>query len=247
MLITSLDNKKIKLYNSLNDSKNRNINKMFLIEGEHLVKEALSIHNLVDILVLENYELDFDIPMEITYVTESIMKKLTRMPSIPKVIGVCKIIDNKDIKGNRVLVLDNIQDPGNLGTIIRSSVAFNIDTIVLSNDTVDLYNDKVIRSTQGLLFHINIIRRDLFDVIKELKNNNYDILGTNVNNGVELNKVKSNKYALLMGNEGNGLSTELQSMCDKNIYIPMNNNCESLNVAVATSIILYSLGCDNNE
>ena len=247
MLITSLDNKKIKLYNSLNDSKNRNINKMFLIEGEHLVKEALSIHNLVDILVLENYELDFDIPMEITYVTESIMKKLTRMPSIPKVIGVCKIIDNKDIKGNRVLVLDNIQDPGNLGTIIRSSVAFNIDTIVLSNDTVDLYNDKVIRSTQGLLFHINIIRRDLFDVIKELKNNNYDILGTNVNNGVTLNKVKSNKFALLMGNEGNGLNKELQSMCDKNIYIPMNNNCESLNVAVATSIILYSLGCDNNE
>jgi len=247
MLITSLDNKKIKLYNSLNDSKNRNINKMFLIEGEHLVKEALSIHNLVDILVLENYELDFDIPMEITYVTESIMKKLTRMPSIPKVIGVCKIIDNKDIKGNRVLVLDNIQDPGNLGTIIRSSVAFNIDTIVLSNDTVDIYNDKVIRSTQGLLFHINIIRRDLFDVIKELKNNNYDILGTNVNNGVTLNKVKSNKFALLMGNEGNGLNKELQSMCDKNIYIPMNNNCESLNVAVATSIILYSLGCDNNE
>ena len=247
MLITSLDNKKVKLYTSLNETKNRNINKLFLVMGEHLVKEAISVNNLVDIIVLENYELDFDIPMEITYVTESIMKKLTRMPSIPKIIGVCKIIDNKDIKGNRVLVLDNIQDPGNLGTIIRSSVAFNIDTIVLSNDTVDLYNDKVIRSTQGLLFHINIIRRDLFDVIKELKNNNYDILGTNVNNGVTLNKVKSNKFALLMGNEGNGLNKELQSMCDKNIYIPMNNNCESLNVAVATSIILYSLGCDNNE
>lgn len=247
MLITSLDNKKVKLYTSLNETKNRNINKLFLVMGEHLVKEAISVNNLVDIIVLENYELDFDIPMEITYVTESIMKKLTRMPSIPKVIGVCKIIDNKDIKGNRVLVLDNIQDPGNLGTIIRSSVAFNVDTIILSNDTVDLYNDKVIRSTQGLLFHINIIRRDLFDVIKELKNNNYDILGTNVNNGVTLNKVKSNKFALLMGNEGNGLNKELQSMCDKNIYIPMNNNCESLNVAVATSIILYSLGCDNNE
>ena len=241
MLITSLDNKKVKLYTSLNETKNRNINKLFLVMGEHLVKEAINVNNLIDILVLENYEIDFDVNMEITYVTESIMKKISKMPSIPKVIGVCKIIDNKDLTGNRILLLDNIQDPGNLGTIIRSSVAFNIDTIVLSNDTVDLYNDKVIRSTQGLLFHTNIIRRDLVEVINELKKDNYDILGTNVHNGTYLSEVKTNKYALLMGNEGQGLKEELQNMCDKNIYIPMNNNCESLNVAVATSIILYEL------
>ena len=247
MLITSLDNKKVKLYTSLNDSKSRNINKLFLVMGEHLVKEAIKVNNLVDIIVLENYEIDFDVNMEITYVTESIMKKLTRMPSIPKVVGICKIEDNNKLYGNHILLLDNIQDPGNLGTIIRSSVAFNVDTIVLSNDTVDLYNDKVIRSTQGLIFHTNIIRRDLVEVINELKKNNYDILGTNVHNGVSLSNIKTNKYALLMGNEGNGLKEELQNMCDKNIYIPMNNNCESLNVAVATSIILYSLGCDNNE
>ncbi len=241
MLITSLDNKKVKLYTSLNETKNRNVNKLFLVMGEHLVKEAISVNNLVDILVLENYELSFDVNMEITYVTESIMKKISRMPSIPKVIGVCKIIDNKELVGNRILLLDNIQDPGNLGTIIRSSVAFNIDTIVLSNDTVDLYNDKVIRSTQGLLFHTNIIRGDLIEVINELKKEGYDILGTNVHNGVELKDIKTNKYALLMGNEGQGLKEELQNMCDKNIYILMNNNCESLNVAVATSIILYEL------
>ena len=241
MLITSLDNKKIKLYASLNETKNRNINKLFLVMGEHLVREAININNLVDILVLDGYQLDFDVNMEITYVTESIMKKISKMPSIPKVIGVCKIIDNKELIGNRILLLDNIQDPGNLGTIIRSSVAFNIDTIVLSNDTVDLYNDKVIRSTQGLLFHTNIIRRDLIEVIKKLKKDNYDILGTNVHNGINLSEVKSCKFALLMGNEGQGLKEELQNLCDKNIYIPMNSNCESLNVAVATSIILYEL------
>ncbi len=241
MLITSLDNKKIKLYTSLNETKNRNINKLFLVMGEHLVKEAINVNNLVDILVLENCEIDFDVNMEITYVTESIMKKISRMPSIPKVIGVCKIMDNNNLSGNHLLLLDNIQDPGNLGTIIRSSVAFNIDTIVLSNDTVDLYNDKVIRSTQGLLFHTNIIRRDLVEVINELKEKEYDILGTNVHNGVNLSEVKTNKFALLMGNEGQGLKEELQNMCDKNIYIPMNSNCESLNVAVATSIILYEL------
>ena len=241
MLITSLDNKKVKLYTSLSESKNRNINKLFLVMGEHLVKEAISVNNLVDILVLENYELNFDIPMEVTYITEPIMKKISKMPSIPKVIGVCKILDNKEIKGNKILLLDNIQDPGNLGTIIRSSVAFNVDTIVLSNDTVDLYNDKVIRSTQGLLFHTNIIRNDLVEIINKLKKEGYDILGTNVHNGVELKDIKTNKYALLMGNEGQGLREELQNMCDKNIYIPMNKNCESLNVAVATSIILYEL------
>ena len=120
------------------------INKLFLVMGEHLVREAIKVNNLVDIIVLENYEIDFDVNIEITYVTESIMKKISKMPSIPKVIGVCKIIDNNELTGNRILLLDNIQDPGNLGTIIRSSVAFNIDTIVLSNDTVDLYNDKVI-------------------------------------------------------------------------------------------------------
>ena len=241
MLITSLDNKKVKLYTSLSESKNRNINKLFLVMGEHLVKEAISVNNLVDIIVLENYELSFDVKQEITYVTEPIMKKISKMPSIPKVIGVCKILDNKDIKGNKILLLDNIQDPGNLGTIIRSSVAFNVDTIVLSNDTVDLYNDKVIRSTQGLLFHANIIRSDLESIIIKLKKEGYDILGTNVHNGVELSNIKTNKYALLMGNEGQGLSPELQNMCDKNIYIPMNKDCESLNVAVATSIILYEL------
>jgi len=241
MLITSLDNKKVKLYTSLNETKNRNPNKLFLVMGEHLIREAISVNNLVDILVLENYEIDFDVNMEITYVTESIMKKISKMPSIPKVVGVCKIIDNNKLNGNRILLLDNIQDPGNLGTIIRSSVAFNIDTIVLSNDTVDLYNDKVIRSTQGLLFHTNIIRRDLVEVINELKEKGYDILGTNVHNGTNLSEIKTNKFALLMGNEGQGLKEELQNMCDKNIYIPMNNNCESLNVAVATSIILYEL------
>ena len=241
MLITSLDNKKVKLYTSLSESKNRNINRLFLVMGEHLVKEAISVNNLVDILVLENYELDFNPNIEITYVTEPIMKKISKMPSIPKVIGVCKILDNKEITGSKILLLDNIQDPGNLGTIIRSSVAFNVDTIVLSNDTVDLYNDKVIRSTQGLLFHTNIIRSDLVEIINNLKKEGYDILGTNVHNGVELKDIKTNKYALLMGNEGQGLREELQSMCDKNIYIPMNKDCESLNVAVATSIILYEL------
>ena len=243
MLIMSLDNKKIKLYTSLSDSKNRNSNKLFLIMGEHLVKEALSVNNLVDVLVLDGYELPFDVNVEITYVTENVMKKLTRMPSIPKVVGVCKILDNNEIKGNRILLLDNIQDPGNLGTIIRSSVAFNVDTIVLSDNCVDLYNSKVIRATQGMLFKQNIvIVENLEELIKELKEKNYTVYTTNVKNGKSLKTIeKKDKIAIIMGNEGSGVSEKLNSLSDEYLYIDMNKKCESLNVAVATSIILYEL------
>ena len=139
-------------------------------------------------------------------------------------------------------MLDNIQDPGNLGTIIRSSVAFNIDTLVLGSGCVDLYNPKVIRATQGLLFHQNIIERNLEELITELKKENYVILGTDVTNGKELKTLpKYDKYALIMGNEGHGIDPRINSLCDESIYIEMNNNCESLNVAVACSIILYQL------
>ena len=135
-----------------------------------------------------------------------------------------------------------MQDPGNLGTIIRSSVAFNISTVVLGNNCVDLYNSKVIRACQGMNFHINIIRRDLKDFITNIKKEDYYILGTNVNDGSDLKSISNlSKYAIIMGNEGNGVSKEIQDMCDRNIYIKMNDKCESLNVAVATSIILYEL------
>ncbi len=237
MIISSIDNDKIKKYSKLSKKKYRDSLGLYLVEGEHLVQEALKVGNVEEVFILEGSKLDYDG----TYVTLDVMKKLSSMDTPSNIVCVCRKNNNNDIIGKRLLLLDEVQDPGNLGTIIRSSVAFNIDTIVLSNDTVDLYNDKVIRSTQGLLFHLNIIRRDLVEVINELKEKGYDILGTNVHNGTNLSEIKTNKFALLMGNEGQGLKEELQSMCDKNIYIPMNNNCESLNVAVATSIILYEL------
>ena len=147
-----------------------------------------------------------------------------------------------DNLGSRILILDDIQDPGNLGTIIRSSVAFNISDIILSTNSVDLYNDKVIRSSEGMIYKINIIRTDLIKVIKKLKENNYLILGTNVRDGVDVKEVNSSRFALIMGNEGNGVKEEILNLCDKNLYIKMNKNCESLNLGVATGILLYELG-----
>ena len=145
----------------------------------------------------------------------------------------------KEIQGN-VCLLDNIQDPGNLGTIIRSAVAFDIKTIILSNDSVDLYNDKVIRASEGMLFHINIIRMDLKDAIKELKEKNYTIYGTDVIKGTTLKEIAfDDKTAITIGNEGQGMKEELKKLSDKMIHIPIN--CESLNAGVAASIIFYEV------
>ena len=239
MIITSLENNKIKKYLKLKNKKNRDEDKLFIVEGEHLVEEAIKNDLLFDLLVVENYECKIDFPY--TIVSNSIMKKLSDMESIPKVIGIVKMKESNNTFGNHILILDDIQDPGNLGTIIRSSVAFNVTDIILGLGCVDLYNDKVIRSTQGLMFNINIVRCDIKELILDLKNKGYLILGTNVNDGEDVSTIVTSKYALVMGNEGNGVKTEIQELCDKNIYIEMNDNCESLNVGVATSIILYEL------
>ena len=118
---------------------------------------------LREIYILDGYDNIYD-GIPVTYVSESVMKKISDMASISEYFGICsKKVENNI--GNRLLVLDDIQDPGNLGTIIRSAVAFNFDTIVLSTGTVDLYNPKVVRSTKGMIFNVNIITRDLDDRI----------------------------------------------------------------------------------
>ena len=161
------------------------------------------------------------------------------MASISEYFGICsKKVENNI--GNRLLVLDDIQDPGNLGTIIRSAVAFNFDTIVLSTGTVDLYNPKVVRSTKGMLFNVNIITRDLDKYLDELED--YVIYGTDVNDGVNIKEEDiPSKVAIVIGNEGRGISEEVRRHCSKFIYINMNDKCESLNAGVSASIIMYEV------
>ena len=239
MLYSSIDNKKIKDIKKLNQKKYREQNKLFLVEGENLVLEALKTGYLEYAIIEDGY--DFNINHNNIYVTDKVMKFISELEHNQHIMGVCKMIDNNSKLGNKVLILDDIQDPGNLGTIIRSSVAFSFDTIVLSKNTVDLYNDKVIRATQGLLFNINIITCDIIDFINEI-NSEYDIIGTRVDNGSDISVLEhKNKIALIMGNEGRGVSNEVLSLCNKFAHIKMNKNCESLNVGVAASIMLYEL------
>lgn len=239
MLYSSIDNQRIKDIKKLNQKKYRDQSNLFLVEGEHLVLEAYKNNYLENIILLENKE--FEIEKDNIYVTDKVMKYLSELDNYPSIMGLCKKINNK-VVGNKVLVLDNIQDPGNLGTIIRSAVAFNFDTIILSLDTVDLYNSKVIRASQGLLFDINIITCDIIYKLKELKELGYQIIGTKVLNGTDVKSIeKSDKFVLIMGNEGNGISDEVSSLCDTYAHIKMNEACESLNVGVACSIMMYEL------
>ena len=240
MYITSINNEYIKEISKLNEKKYRDKSNKYLIEGLHLVTEALKYDIIDTIIIREDFSYETNIKHII--VSNEVMKKLSDNPSIPKIMAV---VNKKEstIKGNKILLLDRLQDPGNLGTIIRSAVAFNFDTIILSNDTVDLYNSKVLRSTQGMLFNINILRQDLTNVINELKNNNYTIYGTKVDNGYDVKEINNiNKFALIIGNEGTGISDNILKQCDKYLYIKMNNNCESLNAGVAASILMYEMG-----
>jgi TrmH family RNA methyltransferase len=228
-MIESLNNERIKEYAKLNQKKYRDDTNMFIIEGTHLVEEAFKNNIVVDAFSLDD---------KYTKVSEEVMKKLSNLDTPPKYLAICNKIEEKDINGN-VLILDGVQDPGNLGTIIRSSIAFNIDTIILSNDSVDLYNTKVLRATEGMIFNINIIRRDLNEILPNLKDK-YTIYTTNVVNGTNLSDIKvKTPFALIMGSEGNGVKDSIASYADESVYISMNNKCESLNVGVATSIILY--------
>ncbi len=242
MLITSLENERIKNYIKLKDKKYRKKTNTFLVEGLHSVLEAYKSGNLIELILEQDEVLPLDIPT--IYVTRDIINKISSLDTPINVLGLCKINNNKEIIGSKILMLDGIQDPGNLGTIIRSSVAFGVTTIVLGNNTVDLYNAKVLRATQGMIFYINIINKDLKDVIMSLKEKEIPVYGTKVEYGEDVrnfpNKDKK-AYGLVVGNEGSGVSSDVLDLCDKYIYIDMDSRVESLNVSVATSIILYEL------
>ena len=183
MIITSDTNSKIKLLLKLKQSKYRKSNGLFIVEGSHLVKEAKMKNRLVEAYSINEQE-------GYITITEDLMKKVASTDTVVKEIGLCNIEENHELS-NKILMLDAVQDPGNLGALLRSAKAFGFDTIVLGNGTVDLYNDKVIRASQGAIFKLNFIHVNLVEFINNL--NGYQIYGTDVVNGIELDNVKLDK------------------------------------------------------
>lgn len=235
MIIESLNNEKIKYYTKLQNKKYREETGLYIAPGEHLVREALALDLVKDVFLLEGEDNTYG---NVTYLKEAVMKKLSGLENAPKVLAIVKKNVTNDIKGN-VIILDNLKDPGNIGTIIRSAVAFNYETIIISPNSADVYNIKTIRATEGMLYKINIIIKDLNEIIPDLKNKGYKIVGTDVQKGSHPYKI-SVAHALIIGSEAKGMSDEVKKLCDEFFYIPMNEKCESLNAGVSASILMYT-------
>lgn len=243
MLITSKDNGRIKEIRKILNKKYSLEKGLFIIEGENLVEEAIKNNLLKELYVLKGCECKYDFQYD--EVTHEVMKSISDLKSTPRLLGVAKIKKEEKI-GKKIIILDDIQDPGNAGTIIRNAVAFGIDTVVFSKSSVSVYNEKALRSTGGMIFNINIIIDDLEHVISQIKDNNIKVIGTSLNASKSLETLeKMDNFAIIFGNEGNGVSEDILSLCDEVIKINMNSKCESLNVAVSSGIVLYNLWSKN--
>ncbi|HZH61753.1 MAG TPA: RNA methyltransferase, partial [Metabacillus sp.] len=178
-----------------------------------------------------------------TFVTKDVMKAISDTETPQGVAAICEFQPSHTPESwIKVLLVDSVQDPGNLGTIIRTADAAGIDGIILGEGTVDHYNSKVIRSSQGSLFHLPIVKSNLQEWLAVYKDNNIPVYGTALQNGVSYKEVKStDQFCLLIGNEGSGVNSDLLDQTTKNLYIPIYGGAESLNVAIAAGILLYHL------
>ncbi|WP_186576206.1 TrmH family RNA methyltransferase [Aquibacillus kalidii] len=242
-MITSVQNAKVKHWNKLKKRKEREASQQFFIEGHHLVQEAFQSDWHVQEVILEE---GTDRPdwlhssATITYVSDNVFKSITdtRTPQgIAAIVGMQKPtwVDFK-----KILLIDAIQDPGNLGTIIRTADAAGFEGVVLGEGTVDLYNDKVIRATQGSIFHIAIFHNNLLDFVPTLKTEGYQVWASTLEGAVPFHQVAiPEKVALILGNEGSGIEESLVEYSSERVNIPIYGQAESLNVSVAAGVLIY--------
>lgn len=243
--IDSAKNQKVKDWKKLHTKKERLKTNTFLIEGEHLAEEALKSKGTVkEILVNDESAIPADLDMSIPcYVlSEDAFSAVTETETPQRIAAVCHMPDKQPDQLKRLLLIDAVQDPGNLGTMIRTADAAGIDAVVLGEGTADAYNGKTLRSAQGSHFHIPILKRPLDEFTAELKSQGVAIYGTALENGAAYQSVKPEEsFALIVGNEGAGVDAGLLQKTDLNLYVPLYGQAESLNVAVAAAILVYHL------
>ncbi len=248
--ITSTSNETIKYFISLNDKKTRMNAKRFIVEGYHLVNEASKTNLLEAIISTDEKELKKINNVKRYLVNDAIINKIATTKNPQNILGIVKMLDHNItnlvpiIKENKtkLIMLDDVNDPGNLGTIIRTAAGLGYDGIIMSPNTVDLYNEKVIRSTQGVMFKIPIIKANLQEVIKMLKKEKVFCIGTALTNAKDVKHItEKDKFAICLGNEAKGISKEVLDNMDENVKIAMKNDVESLNVSIAAGIIMYEM------
>jgi TrmH family RNA methyltransferase len=250
--ITSLTNPKIKQWSQLLTKRGREGQGKFILEGMHLVQEALQAQLELEVILYsleKGYPTELlersELPCEAIGVSEAVLAKCsdTQTPQ-----GVMAIAVKPDWSTQQVLeqpnalvvVVDGVQDPGNLGTIIRSADAVGATGVVLGRGTVDVYNPKTIRSTMGSLFHLPIMECDLNELLPLVKKHQIQLVSTSLQaeqSCYELDMTGSTW--MIVGNEGSGVNADLQQYVSKQIIIPMRGQAESLNVAMASTVLLF--------
>ncbi len=251
--ITSKDNSLIKHIIKLKNKKYRNEFCEYIVEGIKIVKEAIEEKARIKQIIVSKNTLNSELfeshlkkeleKIEYVQVTENIFKLISDVEEPQGVLAIIEKEKNNleiDYSEDFILALDDIQDPGNLGTIIRTADSCNIKQILISKGTVDPYNQKVIRSTMGAIFRVNIIECEkLASVLEKTKQNNYKVISAALGSGKTIYDVKYNKTVVVIGNEANGISKKVLNMSDEKVIIPMLGKTESLNASVAAGIIMY--------
>ena len=260
-VISSKDNEFIKHIKKLKDKKYRDLNNEYIIEGIKIIEEAINEKaNIKQVVICDDCEKTSNIPKDLmyeiakqqcVYVTSKLFESLTDFTN-PQ--GILAIVEKNamiapalgsaeqeiDYKQDIIVALDDIQDPGNLGTILRTVDSIGVNQILVSKGTADSYNPKVVRSTMGAIFRVKIIEcEDLEKTLKEIKKHKFEIVVTSLQTQNSIYDIDYKKKVIVIGNEANGVEEKIQKIADKKVKIPMLGKTESLNASVAAGIILY--------
>ncbi len=256
-VISSKDNEIVKSVKKLKEKKYRDLENAYIVEGIKMVKEAIMEKaSIRQIIICDDCEKSDSIPKELmyeiakyecTYVTSKIFKYISEVQTPQGVLAVVE--KNNDVNNiesainyneDIIVALDDIQDPGNLGTILRTVDSVGLTQILVSKGTADCYNPKVVRSSMGAIYRVKVIEcEDLLEMLKEVKKNKFKVLVTSLGESKNIYEMKYNKKVLVIGNEANGVEERIMKIADEKIKIPMLGRTESLNAAVATGIVLY--------
>lgn len=243
-MITSVQNEQIKRMKQLHQRKGRTQTGTFIIEGEHLIEEAHAanwdIHTVVvrEDIAAPYYILD----THIIRVSEHVFASIAQTNNPQGILAVVAMKKDTFRPRSLTLMIDAVQDPGNIGTMIRTADAAGFDAVIVGKGSVDIYNDKVIRATQGSIFHIDVIQMNIADAIEMLRENHTKVIATALEGAVDYTEMDVHEnMALIVGNEGSGVEQSFIDASDQIVKIPIYGQAESLNVSIAASILMYDM------
>lgn len=252
-VISSKDNELIKHIKKLKDKKHRDESNEYIIEGVKLIEEAVKEKaRIKKIIVCEDTTRTYEIPTHIMYeiakyeclyVTNKVFVSITQVTNPQGIMAIIEKGDTNvqiDYTQDIIVALDDVQDPGNLGTILRTVDSIGLNQIIVSKGTADAFNSKVVRSTMGAIFRVKIIEvENLPQAIKEMRKHHFKLMVTSLQTENSIYDIKFNKKIIVIGNEANGVSKEIQEMADEKAKIPMLGKTESLNASVAAGVVMY--------